>query len=150
MIETGCKAVVRFKAAWQGCESSISWCLDMLQQTERMGLRFIRDLWTELATCIYPTRLSSEAIQRLYDMMAQADVDVDLKHLAFVVSAVSTKASIYISETFADAKPSLIKLNAVTAVTHQKEIDSPPQDASGPLAKVEESAPKKLKLKLKT
>lgn len=150
MIETGCKAVVRFKTAWQGCESSISWCLDMLQQTERMGLRFIRDLWTELATCIYPTRLSLEAIQRLCDMMAKADVDVDLKHLAFVVIAVSTKTSIYICETFADVKPSLIKLNAVTAVTHQKEVDSLPQDASGPQVKVEENVPKKLKLKLKT
>ena len=154
IIEAGYKAVVRFKTAWQGCECSISWCIDMLQKVGTIGLRFARDLWTELVRCIYPVRLSSTVIQRLADLITSPDIDVEVKHLAFIVSAICTKSSIYISEIFADAKPSLIKLNAITSVTNEKKTDSPkklklPLSTAGP-TKTEDSAPKKLKLPLST
>lgn len=153
IIETAYKAAVRFKTAWQGCESTICWCLDLLEITERLGLRFVRELWMELAMCVHSSRLSPMVIERLQAMITDAGVDDQLKHLAFVVSAISTKSSIYISETFADAKPSLIKLNAVTTVVQQKVSETPektkiPLDLEG-AKKGEEAAPKKLKLKLK-
>ena len=126
----------------------------MLQKVGTIGLRFARDLWTELVRCIYPVRLSSTVIQRPADLITSPDIDVEVKHLAFIVSAICTKSSIYISEIFADAKPSLIKLNAITSVTNEKKTDSPkklklPLSTAGP-TKTEDSAPKKLKLPLST
>ena len=132
----GLQASVQFKAAWQGSEAAISWCMDLLPNLRVFGTRFVRTIWKQLILCLQTERISTSVLARLASFVCSAGADAHLRHLAFMAAAIITKSGIYVSETYADAKPSLIKLNAAPVVAHH-----PSSGAAAAPDKVEEDRP---------
>lgn len=64
--------------------------------------------------------MSLQLLHKVRDALVDTRFDAHIRHLIFVASCALTGSSIYVSETYADAKPSLIKLNAPIE-TQQKE-----------------------------
>jgi hypothetical protein len=123
------QASVQFKAAWQGSEAAISWCMDLLPNLRVFGARFVRTMWQELILCLQTERISTSVLARLESFVCSGNADAYLRHLAFMAAAIVTKSGIYVSETYADAKPSLIKLNAAPAIAHHPTSGTAPPPA---------------------
>jgi hypothetical protein len=114
------RAAARFRATWQGYERAFLWCLALLDSHDRLGAECIRIAWKELAISLRPATVSLQLLNKVRDALVDTRFDAHIRHLIFVASCALTGSSIYVSETYADAKPSLIKLNAPIE-TQQKE-----------------------------
>lgn len=115
------RAAARFRATWQGYERAFLWCLALLDSQDCLGVECIRIAWKELAISLQPATVSPQLLTKARDALVDARIDAHIRHLIFVASSVLTDSSIYISETYADAKPSLIKLNAPVEVQHKED-----------------------------
>eukprot|EP00889_Picochlorum_renovo_P002542 jgi/Picre1/29572/NNA_004958.t1 len=89
------RAAARFRATWQGYERAFLWCLALLDSHDRLGAECIRIAWKELAISLRPATVSLQLLNKIRDALVD-------------------------TQTYADAKPSLIKLNAPIE-TQQKE-----------------------------
>ena len=123
------RAAARFRATWQGYERAFSWCLTLLDSQDRLGVECVRMAWKELAISLRPARVSPALLTKARNVLADTRVDAAIRHLIFVASSVLKGSSIYVSETYADAKPSLIKLNAPIEAQHMEDSHKNRDDA---------------------